>query len=67
MTEQYEGGRSIEDIAKVFATNYDIYSRDLRETGLVDDPSILFADEKDERIRTALLSGAAAFFHSPNR
>lgn len=59
------GARSLEEIVRGFETNYDIYSRDLRETGLVDDPSMLFAEEKDEARRAALLSGAAAFFSLP--
>lgn len=67
MTEEPKefGARSLEAIVRAFEVNYDIYSRDLRETGLVEDPAMLFAKEKDEARRAALLAGAAAFFSLP--
>lgn len=59
------GPRSLEELAKAFETNYEIYSNDLRETGLIEEPEKLFEPEKDEIERAALLKGAAAFFSLP--
>lgn len=67
MTEEPKefGAHSLEAIVKAFETNYDIYSRDLRETGLVEDPAMLFVKEEDKERRATLLAGAAAFFSLP--
>ncbi len=67
MTERPKefGGQPVEKIVKQFETNFEIYSKNLEETGLVDDPSKLFVKKEDEERRAGLLSGAAAFFSLP--
>jgi len=57
--------RPLEQIIQNFTTDYEIYSKDLRETGQVEEPDELFKDYQNKEGRALLLKAVAAYFALP--